>query len=745
MVIIQPDGSFILESGDPNFESVIPDIFTPVNDLIDPIAEVPVSQLVLDTFGIPFIGAALGGTLPGQDIKNQDPATILKLSLATELLDPLSGGSSGFAEVEIAPDGFARFYVVGAQVAANLDFRYCIPTSQITIPADLVIVRGYDPPPSRELRTTFNGLKNAEVMDYKDCAAGSCEERAVGKFATVSYDDPLLDQVYLDDILNSYELEAFETLMGYIVDLDMPDGVDPDSPNFRAGLKITFGDTTREYITVTARLLNNFVQITGDDPLGRLLGVTGLSGGGSISGPISATAGSSTTIPVLVTTVDETLGECTTNQLSIVGSKVAIPVSRFQRLNKFGNLESDFIGVEEIVFVGRKVVRLVQLGGAAGATGLFDVLVVEVRPLKELITLQHGKNWVWDVDADGNVEVQLFSIVEDEFGADVCATYTGQVGFQGLDAAENQILRTTDQAPLLIGGGADDTPGTGVAEEVNTDFLNRMICNIGDRLGYEAVDGNLCIVVDRKRPSIDIFDPQNGAGQLAEDFVNGIFGVRYTPIVIVDPPAPIAYAATGPLSNADLSKTIAAEGLIDQADGIVDADPTTTQALEDSELSILQDNTNGATIDVTLPFCTDQECVEIAKNFLAEQSQEIITQSIVLGPTSEPNLGDVMPDGSGSIINEISYSYSDSSQYLITISTGPKYLTGGSFNDMKYQLRTEDVTREGVIVQDVGNGAEYVVRVEGFGEITALSFIVDDMSVGDKVNVRIYNNPVERI
>jgi hypothetical protein len=116
---------------------------------------------------------------------------------------------------------------------------------------------------------------------------------------------------------------------------------------------------------------------------------------------------------------------------------------------------------------------------------------------------------------------------------------------------------------------------------------------------------------------------------------------------------------------------------------------------------------------------------------------------VVLGPTSEPRLGEVVADGA--IINEISYSYSDSSQYLITITVGPKYLTAGSFNDSKYQLRTEDVTREGVVVQDVGNGAEYVVRVEGFGEITALSMIVDDISVGDKVNVRIYNNPVEHI
>ena len=53
--------------------------------------------------------------------------------------------------------------------------------------------------------------------------------------------------------------------------------------------------------------------------------------------------------------------------------------------------------------------------------------------------------------------------------------------------------------------------------------------------------------------------------------------------------------------------------------------------------------------------------------------------------------------------------------------------------------------RDGIVLQDAGNGAEYVVRVDGFGEITALSMILDDISVGDRVNVRIYNNPVEHI
>ncbi len=72
-------------------------------------------------------------------------------------------------------------------------------------------------------------------------------------------------------------------------------------------------------------------------------------------------------------------------------------------------------------------------------------------------------------------------------------------------------------------------------------------------------------------------------------------------------------------------------------------------------------------------------------------------------------------------------------------------MTSGSFNDSKYQLKTEDVSREGMIIQDAGNGAEYTVRVEGLGEFPSLLMVLEDVSVGDKVGLKIYNNPVERI
>jgi hypothetical protein len=229
-------------------------------------------------------------------------------------------------------------------------------------------------------------------------------------------------------------------------------------------------------------------------------------------------------------------------------------------------------------------------------------------------------------------------------------------------------------------------------------------------------------------------------------------GITYTPIVLVDLPAPVAYAATGPLQSIDEStgtggKTLPAEGIIDQTDGIRDNDPSTVQDFDESELSILQDNTNGSTIDLTFPFLNEDECLETARNFLSEQTETVVSTSIVLGPDSEPHLGEIFTDSSGntSIINDINYSYTDSSQYLITITTGPKYLTVGGFNNSQYQLQVEDVTKEGIIVQDRGDGATYIVRLRGGEETVALSFVLDDISTGDKCQVKLFNSPVEKI
>ncbi|KKN11071.1 hypothetical protein LCGC14_1030160 [marine sediment metagenome] len=714
-------------SGD--FQSIIIGNSGATNVTLDPDSDRPISQLVLETYGIPFVQPVLGGSLPGYDIRNQDATNMLRLSLISELTDGAPPGSNrsgvgGLAEVELDGEGIGRFYIVGRELATNLDVRYCVPTGQIVNAAELVIVRGYDPPIARELRQPFDGMKNPDFMGYDDCAAQTCEEEQNSKFATISYDDPALDQAYNDDIVNSYEIGAFESLLGYVVDFDVLGG--QPTPE---GVRISFGESTKEYIRFDASIYKSSM-VDGTIPLedfvgfegGKVIGA-GRARGAAVGGPPSSS------VPATVTTVNQDNGVCTTSTASVVGGLIRLSKTHFERLNKYGELESDLIGIQDIVFSGQKVFQIQEFAGAPGfgATGFAKTII---DPKKELISLQHGRNWTWTTDGDGGIEINLFSIIDSTYTSVICRFYDNN------PAASPGVFEYRESTK--------DDPNTFV---VLSEQYRDYICAVGDSLGYKVVSGEMCIIVERRRPSIDIFDPGNNAMSIA-----GSISITYTPIVLVDIPPPIAFASLAILNSIDEDNggptaSIGPTGIIDQTDGIIDAQPATVQNLGASELSILQDNTTGSTIDMTLPFLDEDECLEVAENYLAEQNEVVTTTSIVLGPDSTPRLGDIFTDDNGntSVINEINYSYSDASQYLITVTTGPKYLTSGSFNNSQYQLQTEDVTKEATIVQDRGDGATYVVRLRGGDEIVALSFILEDIGVGDKCQVKIFNNPVETI
>jgi hypothetical protein len=728
----------LVNKGTPDFQSIVIGNPDPQNNVLDPDPDRSVSQLVLETYGIPFNQPLLGSSLPGYDIRNQDATSMLRLSLTAELTDTTPPGSSrvgagGLAEVEIDGDGFGRFYMVGRAPATNLDIRYCIPTGQLVNAAQLVIVRGYDPPITRELRGSFDGLRNPIYMGYDDCAKESCEEEHNSKYATISYDDPSLDQTYNDDIINSYEIGAFESMIGYVIDFDVNGGA--PTPE---GVRISFGDSTKEYIRFSADLFKYSV-IDGTIPIandiegfqdGSVIGA-GRSPSGSVgTGIASASPGSKGgSVQATITEVNANTGRCNSSTASLQGAVLSLDKSHFERANKYGELESDLIGAQDIVFSGQKVFQVTEFGGAPGfAFAGFAKTII--NPEKELMSLQHGKNWTWTTTPDGGLVVNLFSIIDSEYTKTVSRFYDKNTnvtgGFQWLEATKDNPDQPTNVSA--------------------TKFTN-YVAAVGDSLGYKVINNEMCLIVERRRPSIDIFDPNNGAMSIASSIA-----ITYTPIVLVDIPPPIAYAAPGPLNSIDEDNggptaSLNATGIIDQTDGIVDAQPLTVQNLGASELSILQDNVNGSTIDMTLPFLQEAECLEVAINYLAEQTETVTSTSLVLGPDSTPRLGDSFTDDNGNIstINDINYSYSDGSQYLITVTTGPKYITNGSFNNSQYQLQTEDVTKEGTIVQDRGDGVTYVVRLRGGDETTALSFVLEDIGVGDKCQVRIFNNPVESI
>jgi hypothetical protein len=124
------------------------------------------------------------------------------------------------------------------------------------------------------------------------------------------------------------------------------------------------------------------------------------------------------------------------------------------------------------------------------------------------------------------------------------------------------------------------------------------------------------------------------------------------------------------------------------------------------------------------------------------QDETINTYQLVCGPTSKPKLGQRV-DGFEGRINKINYSYTDASSYTINVTIGPtpSGLKGG--NASVWQRRTEDVSREGIVVWSAGDGVNYRVRVQGLGVYPAVNKTLGAYSPGEKVSVTVYNNPVE--
>jgi hypothetical protein len=105
------------------------------------------------------------------------------------------------------------------------------------------------------------------------------------------------------------------------------------------------------------------------------------------------------------------------------------------------------------------------------------------------------------------------------------------------------------------------------------------------------------------------------------------------------------------------------------------------------------------------------------------------------------------PDPSGEesplFINSISYSYQDGSSFQITAEAGPVMAKPQSFGESTWQKRVENVTREGIIINNKGDGALYTVEVKGLGRFIGVNMTIDEYKIGDRVSLQINNLPQE--
>ena len=113
--------------------------------------------------------------------------------------------------------------------------------------------------------------------------------------------------------------------------------------------------------------------------------------------------------------------------------------------------------------------------------------------------------------------------------------------------------------------------------------------------------------------------------------------------------------------------------------------------------------------------------------------------SVICGPSSEPALGDSYEGG---IINAITYNYQDSSQYTISVTTGPQWLGSSSWETAVYQNRTERLTMDGIVLTVSPGNDVCSVKLEQLGLLEAINNSRDILEAGDRVTVQVNNNPV---
>ena len=249
------------------------------------------------------------------------------------------------------------------------------------------------------------------------------------------------------------------------------------------------------------------------------------------------------------------------------------------------------------------------------------------------------------------------------------------------------------------------------------------VCFLPTSIDSGILVDQIWIVVDLSLWAIKIQDPQGFAKEVANSLT-----FLTAPLIEVSEPAPIAFNGS----------------LLNMVDSIKDNDPTTEQDFEDTEFeSALDEMSGGNGLTLNFSFLNDAE-IEKLSDVLYDymNSGDRQETTYVCGPNCNPQIGG--KGHNGGIVNNITYAYSDSSSYTISVNEGQKI--SGDFAQVSggTSVKTaEEVSAKGTIIQDMGNHVHFKVRIDGFGERTAINSCPEILRVGDKVSCSLHNVPVE--
>jgi len=243
------------------------------------------------------------------------------------------------------------------------------------------------------------------------------------------------------------------------------------------------------------------------------------------------------------------------------------------------------------------------------------------------------------------------------------------------------------------------------------------------------------VTVDLETPSIVVYDPGNpgdaNAGARALDIATNL-EYYIAPIIIVEPPAPIAYS--GPSTGGSAQ-------LVNQQPS-TDNDPTTVQNFEDREIDQYMDEMSGGGMAITWSFLDEDSAVGMADMLYSHFQSDVVETIYTCGPDCNPILGGFGEhDG---VINAIRYNYTDSGSYTVSVTEGPKLIGNLTPVDGGPSMKmSENFSAGGVVIDTAGDNIHFKLRIDGYGERWAISMTHNILRKGDVVQCTVHNNPME--
>lgn len=647
------------------------------------------AEAVLDNYGIDWVdesGASEGGDLTNLDIKRMDAMTLLNLSL----IERAAKSGRGFIEPIVNPEGEVEFRAIGTYDGRIDDVYYEILTGTYVDSPKAVMVTGARPLPTMsELSWYPIWGENATRIYTAQEMFDNCRKQGFSRHASIVFNDPQLTSAYDDRIDNLYEINSenpWDRIAGYVKYIN---------PG-------TFADknTTVNYTNSASVPL----QIGNISP-----GTNGPNMGTLVDKP---TFESDLFAPQCWSLGEEV--EYTDGVIVDIPSELRYETIREVKKDKF-------IKVSAVYLIGKRIdtVSVAPINGPASIDTAPTVenakLIVTIEnPDTTTIKMEEGKHYA--VAYEGLNDAGADKIPYIVFTKDL-------VKGDPFNYGKDQIFFVDPTCEYAIQSdiGEDE-------QQTGTIFPHTKLKGI--------LVSDIWVTVDLETPSIVIYDPGNPDAEEA-DIPNAVTiaqNLEYyiSPIIITEPPAPIAYAGPATGGRAELVNQIPTS----------DNDPTTAQDFTDSEMELYMDEMQGGGMAITWSFL-DEDSVEGMCDMLYEHFQSDVIETIyTCGPDCNPILGGY-GDRDG-VINAIRYNYTDSGSYTVSVTEGPKLIGNLAQIDGGPSMKmSENFSAGGVIVDMAGDNIHFKLRIDGYGERWAVNMSSSILRKNDIVQCTIHNNPVE--